>query len=657
MYKADNDPQPSVGDIKTVDVNNKEPVKTVPVVSKSFMALGPTLHYSHSNVQICWLLATTIYVLTCLVWSKITTGAFWSFQADTILSSQTWRLERFILTGVSIFEYPWQILVLGLLMGMLAVTPILIAQWMSLSYSIPFIVSVFFLANLPGFALSLLISCVGVACRPLRFRSRIIAVVLCMAPQLIYWGYYGSARGAEPVMWGFSFLPWVCAWLVGFVLAGVVLVIGHYTRYKPGLVWISTALLLILTVGLFEWAIGFDELAYQLYVAKNNPEQVAAFYDHSITHALDETITDPGFRGFLKEFFYPTDVIPLREELKREMQDLLRYDKWPSWFYNIPDELNYQQVRRYLNSQYDLFISPPKVWWLPQGIHDYLVKRRTTSQRMAVALYYKALLSEYAVDVTALGQQEILHFYSDYPQEGSREIWYRLYRRFGDRPESIEARWRIARHWAGQERFDLADALILEGKNMLERQLARLSREVPEKDTIFRLFHRPMDTVMTPVKLLELQTRLCRLQTLIGKENQCAGPESSQHLAQFVLLNPYSRDYARQLDVLQEQLDQKDCLRDNVRLAQITLVADEQSRAEQLTQLHRQYMDTDGGMKALYELGLLKIRRYQMADTPEHKKTSLAEARATLMSFVSLYPGSYLSEIIKNNLAHLPSVE
>lgn len=637
--------------------NSKEPVKTAPIVSKSFMALGPTLHYSHSNVQICWLLATTMYILTCLVWSKVTTGTFWSFQAGDIISLHAWRLERFILTGVSIFEYPWQILVLGLLMGLLAVTPILVAQLMSFSYSFPFIVSVFFLANLPGFALSLLISCIGVACRPLRFRSRIIAVVLCMAPQLGYWGYFGSARSAEPVMWGFSFSPWVCAWLVGFVLAGTVLGIGHYTRYRPGLVWISTALLLIVTVGLFEWAIGFDELAYQLYVAKNNPEQVAAFHDHSITQALDQTITDPSFRGFLKGFFYPTDVIPLREKLKREMQELLRYDKWPSWFYHIPDELNYQQVRRYLNGQYDLFISPPKTWWIPQWIHEQLVKRRETSPRMAVALYYKALLSEYTVDVKTLGQEEILHFYSDYPQEGSREIWYRLYRRFGDRPESIEARWRIAWHWAGQGRFELAEALIIEARHMLKEDLAPASREEPEEDTIFRLFHRPAETIMTPVKLFELQTRLYRLQTLIGPENQCESPESSKHLAHFVLLNSYSLDYAHQLDRLLGQLDKEDCLLDNVLLAQITLVADEQLRAEQLAQLHRRFMDTDGGMKALYELGLLKIRRYQTATNPEQKKTLLAEARATLTSFVSLYPESYLSEMNKHNLAHLPFVE
>ncbi|GAI89250.1 unnamed protein product, partial [marine sediment metagenome] len=70
-------------------------------------------------------------------------------------------------------------------------------------------------------------------------------------------------------------------------IAGFVLGIGHYTRYRPGLVWIFTTITLVLAVGVFEVTIGFDELDYQLYVAKNNPERISEFHDHSITEALD----------------------------------------------------------------------------------------------------------------------------------------------------------------------------------------------------------------------------------------------------------------------------------------------------------------------------------------------------------------------------------
>ncbi len=67
-------------------MDNKETEKAPIAVSKSFMAVGPTLHYSHKNVQRCWLLAVAAFGVSCFFWSKIATGSFWSFdnQATTI---------------------------------------------------------------------------------------------------------------------------------------------------------------------------------------------------------------------------------------------------------------------------------------------------------------------------------------------------------------------------------------------------------------------------------------------------------------------------------------------------------------------------------------------------------------------------------------------
>ena len=93
-------------------MSDKQTEKTHIVVSKSFMAVGPTLHYSHKNVQICWLLALAAFGVSCVFWSKIFSCTFWSFDAQTVANPAFWRLDRSITTGVSISEYPWQILVL-----------------------------------------------------------------------------------------------------------------------------------------------------------------------------------------------------------------------------------------------------------------------------------------------------------------------------------------------------------------------------------------------------------------------------------------------------------------------------------------------------------------------------------------------------------------
>ncbi len=619
-------------------MDNKETEKTPIVVSKSFMAVGPTLHYSHKNVQMCWLLAVSAFGLSCFFWSKIATGSFWSFDIQMASRLEFWHLGQTIISGVSIFEYPWQIVVLGLLMGIMSIVPVLISQLMSFGYSSPLILSVFFLANLPGFAICLLVSCIAVACRPLRFRSRFVAIALCTAPQLLYWGYFGGVRGVEPIKLGFSFAPWIVAWLDGLTIAGFVLGIGHYTRYRPGLVWIFTTITLVTAVVVFEVTIGFDELDYQLYVTKNNPEHVSEFHDHSITEALDKTTKDPVIKKYLEGFFYPSDPIALRAELKKEIQIKLSYDRWPSWF-KVPEELEYQAKRQWLFGQYDLFIS-----------------ERPSSRRMPIALYCKALLSEYSADINVLGQKEVLRFYSDYPYERSREIWYRLYIEFGKSPESLEARWRIAKHWAGQGKFELAEELLDQAETMLAAERSKLlDKEQTSDESWFGLFRLPADSVMTVPKLNELQRRLDQLQMSIGPENRTDEAGAIERLAEFVMLNPHVWDYSERLDELLEQIEDKERLRDNILLAQAKLLADEQLRAEKLSELHKEFGKTDGGMLALYELGLLKIGMYQGQSNSEQKKKYLADARASLESFLNLYPASFCAEQVKKNLDVLPT--
>jgi hypothetical protein len=626
-------------------MDNEQTGKKPKVASKSFMAFGPTLHYSHENVVKCWLLAIVAFSLSCLFWSKILTGSFWPFNPHTLASSKFWSLGQPIITGasrgVSIFEYPWQILVLGLLMGILAVVPVLISQLMSFSYSMPFILVVFFFADLPGFAICLLVSCVAAACRPLRFRSRIIAVALCTAPQLIYWGYFGGAWKLEPLKLGFSFAPWVCAWLIGLSIAGLVLGIGHYTRYRPGLVWIFTSVFLLLAIVTFEIRIGFDELDYQLYVAKNNPEQTVEFHEHNIKEALDNTLTDPAVKKYLARSFYPSDPIPLRAELKREIQTQLSYGLWPSWFI-VPPELDFPAKKRELFKQYDSFIM-----------------RRAHSHRMPIALYYKALLSEYRPDYNIFGQKEVLRFYNDYPHRDSLLVWHRLYDQFPESSESLEARWRIARDWAGREEFEQAEELLAETQDKLRDRLRLLEEEQTPIETFFSPFRPLADSAMTVFKLSELQRKVDQLLILIGSENRVGGADSEKRLARFVMLNPHAPDYSWHLDEMLKQMGDKDPLHDNVMLAKAKLVADEQLRSEKFGRIHREFQNTDGGMEALYELGLLKRRQWSQQNDSnlELKKKLLAETRATLTSFISLYPDSIFTGQAKKILDDLPVVE
>ena len=179
----------------------------------------------------------------------------------------------------------------------------------------------------------------------------------------------------------------------------------------------------------------------------------------------------------------------------------------------------------------------------------------------------------------------------------------------------------------------------------------------PSNDKLFGLFRPPADSAVTPLKLTDLQRRVNQLRCLISAENRPAERDSEKHLATFVLLNPHARDYAQHLGELMDKMSDDDPLRDNVLLAQTKLIADEQLRAEKLTQLHGQFQNTDGGVQALYALGLLKIKLYQNEPNPEKKKDLLADARATLTSLISLYPDSFCAEQVQKNLDDLPAVD
>lgn len=630
-------------------------LEKAPKTPKNFLAVGPTLHYSHRYVQFYWLLAAFMFALTCLFWSRVVSGTFWAFNFEAQAIPDFHDMGRVAVSGVSIFEYPWQVIVLGLLMGIMAVVPVLVAQLMSFGHSFLFVLAVFFLANLPGFAVFLILSCFAVAVRPLRFRSRIIAIALCLAPQLVYWSAFGGARGVEPLEWGFSFAPWIWAWLTGMTIAGLVLAIGHYTRYKPGLIWTFTTTTLLLALIVFGWAIGFDELDYQLYVARNNPEEVGEFRDHSIREALDKTITDPTEKEYRKVFFYPTEVIPLREEMKKEIQtSLTRDDRWPSWLL-VSEELQYEDRRQWLNEQYDRFIHPSRPRWMPTTIYQKIIERRSRSRRMAIALYYKALLNEYTPDLRRLGQEETLHFSSDYPRRLSSRLWLRLCNdpRYSDTPESAEARWRAAKLLVSQKALEKARALLAEADEIVKERLANLPKPGLASDSLFSAFRRPPETVMTPMKLRELQGRIYELQTLISPENLTGGPEALERLAEFAVLNPYGLEYESQLDALLTRTGEKDGLRDNILLAKAKLIADDQHRAERLRDLSLQYQNTDGGMQALYELTRLNIRLYQR----ELKRANLVLARDTLNNFLTLYPNSFYAAQVKKNLDDLSRAE
>ncbi|NLW84330.1 MAG: hypothetical protein GXY41_08015 [Phycisphaerae bacterium] len=610
---------------------------------KSFWAAGPTLHYSHAFVHLFWGLTMGVYVLTCFFWHYLLIGNLVALTGD-VIDPSLWNLGRFVAAPISIYEYPWQIVVLGGLMGILATVPVLTAQLYRFRYSLPLLLALMFIAKLYFFGLLVAISCIAVACRPLRFRSRFISVALCMSPQVMYWAIWGGYTTADPIRWGFSYAPWIYAWLTGLFMAAVVLGVGHYTRYRPGLIFGTSAFVLAASFGIFQSQIEFSERDYQFYVARNNPEQVVEFHDYSLTGPIDAVIADDALRSELSGIFYPTERTALREKLKEEIQNLLVYNQWPQWFQRkMPDRLRYRSRRNELLNAYRQFMD-----------------RWPQSKRMPNALYFSALLNEYQPDVRYFSRTETLRFYSDYPFKDNMLIWQELLERFPQSPESLEARWRLARHIAAERDFDRAMTLTEVARSMIRQQLqaAQERSERVDKDSIFAAFESPTPTVMSPRKLRDLDLRMQRLQQLMGRENRGPDEASRQRLAVFVGLNPYALDYESRLDGLIREMGKDDPLLDNVKLAKTMLIADPHDRAARLSELAATYQGRDAGIRAAYETAMSLLLVWK--DFPpgnEYRRLLLQDIHHILTDFIASYPDSIYVEQAESLLQTLPPMQ
>ena len=604
--------------------------------TKSFMTVGPTLHYSHLHVYRHWWMTLIVYTAVCIFWSKILTGAISSLQLTSVNIANVFSLGNFVIAPISIYEYPWHILILGGLMGILAVVPLLMSQLLSSRYSVIFILLAALIAKLPGLAICLVIASVAIATRPLRFRSRFISLVLCTAPLVVYWAVFGGIRSVDPVRWGFSFAPWLIAWITSLVIAGTVLGIGHFNRYRPGLTWLIALILFITITCVFHKTISFAESDYQIYVKQRSPLEAEEFQSKSITPILDKVVQDPILKSYLNASFYSNEPILLRAELKREMQEMLKWNHWPEWFSDfLPETFIYEKKRKSLLDSYQYFIS-----------------NHPGSKRMPIALYFKGITSELSPDIRSIGSKELLRFYLDYPKKEVLPVWIKLYTDFPDSPESIEARWRIAHNMATKR--DFRKAINIGNEALIKLNAKQDFFAEPEKN-IKTIFIKPQTTVINNLEAEKLDFKIRHLLKLIDGENHNDTPDSHKRLAAFLGLNPYDFNYENELNRLIEKCDPQDPLFDNLLLAKAKLTEDHYARINHLQNIVDKFEGRDAAIQAIYEIGLLKIQIWRKMDSTnqQNRENLLNEARQKFETLIQNYPQSIFNKKAANILQGL----
>ncbi|MGE4285297.1 MAG: tol-pal system YbgF family protein [Phycisphaerae bacterium] len=604
--------------------------------SKPFLTMGPTLHYKSHNVEVNYGLNLCVYAVVCLFWAKIMLGAIEMFRFDLAASGfGVWSLGGFINQPISIFEFPWQMLVLAALTAIITFTPVITSQMLSVNHSLPFLIICMLVAKLPGLSFVIMISCIMVASRPLRFRSRFISIVLCSSPILIYLTVSGNSSDPDPLKWGLSFVPWILTWLLGLAMSAIILAVGHFTRYRPGQIWITS--LLFFVIGLFTFfdRIGLAEVEYKQYVSDNIPEMVEGFKPHDISAVLDRAVKNPMVS--IDDAFLFSGIETLqRGQLVSELQEMLLLGSWPYWFIENCDSdfYDYEKKRSSIIEQYDAFIANhPKS---PRGIP---------------ALYYKAMLKEYKPDIPALKELEQLRFYSSYPGTAAYSSWIKLYKDHPDSVEALEARWRIAMNLAGKQKFTTSASICREILNLAEEKEKIVERSVGDEAALFR---RPPETVITPMDFRSIIFRTKYLLQFLSGDYLKEAPEK---LAEFLMLDKRSLNYRNRLALMDASLPADSALKDNVVLEIIKKDNSGLMLIEELEKFIQKTGRRDASGEAQYICGKTWARLWMDNQSSLNSTEYLAKSRALLSTLIAEQPESLFVDEAKTILSELPAEE
>jgi hypothetical protein len=615
---------------------------------KRWFSNGPGMDYARRHRLSAWFLNLLLYALLNMFYLRLRTG---SWMATNGANGSKLLIDQ-LLAPLDIFFFPTYIIVIGMIMALVCVVPILTAQLYNLLHAVPFVLAVWFLGDNTVLSLCLFVSCAVASFEPLRFKSKFVASLLCLLPEILYFIIFGGDNPEQEVLrWAVLYAPWGMAFLIGVLVFGLVLGIGHFVRYRPGVLTPIFGLLLAGMVVLFHYTIGMSERDFQADVYRYSPSQVSEFRNRSIAPLLEEELA----QRLKQEPYLNADNV--KEQLRREWRQA--YLARRLGFFGDLDPTSrasresFEFYRAKVNSIDHI---------------DSFMGRYSDDPRVSAALYYKALLFDLSVDLTILRDEDALRFYHDFPMPESQKIWRLLLDSFDQTTVSIEARLRLALQLAGQKpqkstdsfKFKEAQQLLDEAQVLcaafLQKQQENTPRQSYSTSWLGDVFRKP-PPALTDEELSLLQVRMARLQMLISKENRTGHIQHEQRLAEFVSLNPHQLNYPDRLQELMSKSPQPDPLIDNIELAQAMLIKNTDDRITKLSDLTERYPDRDGGVEAMLELAQILLEKYHRSEYQGDREVLRSRSTELLQKITSLRPDSFLAQYAQKLLQNLPPVQ
>jgi hypothetical protein len=640
---------------------------TLTSLPRRWFSDGATMNYPRRSRNLFWASNLCLFIMLNVFDLRMRTGQ-WMPSSKSLATPQP--LIDILLSPLSVFQYPSQILVVGMLMALICTVPILTALLYNLWYSLPFIFAVLIIGSNPILALCLFVSCAAVSFDPLRFKSKFVAALLWLAPEVLYWTLFsGDYPEQDALRWAVLYAPWALAFFNCLFIYGLVIGIGHFLRYRPGLLMPLFGLLLAGTVTFFHFTIGMNERDFQDKVYRNSPQKVAAFQSKSILPLVEE---EAAIRLEKQSNLNPETV---KDEIRMGLR--LHFKVGPN---KNREVIAYHQAR----------------YWAINSMRSFITENRNKSdKRIPDTFYYLGLLYDLNVDLRALWDQDTLRFYHSRPvfdtetndawyelihnyetyklnllsmnlngvPENSRHYWQAILSEYGQSDVSVEARWRIAYLMSTRPPSDPSDTypfdhaleLLAQARTQCET-LLEIRRQQQSEETFWErhlgeIIRRPAET-LTESDLVGLLQRIGDLARILNEENRTGHASQEERLARFISLDPHHLLFEENLKELKDSSQPPDPLMDNIELELAMLSSNRDERRSRLKDLAERYEKQDGGMEAMLELAKLMIEDRKRSVHLADRQELLSEAQKYLRHIVSGRSGSIMAQqamILLNN--------
>ena len=503
-------------------------------------------------------LSLTGFIAVNALWHYLGSGRWIDLSPVAFRRDLASPLGQTFVQPLSVFSYPWMILVNGLLLGVIIFTPVTLAVLYRLRVAAGFVAVVVLVGHAPVLAAALAGGCLLAGKTHLRSDKPFLAALLGLVPIAVYLCFFGFLGTDSPVSTGLQRValhaPLVVAFVSAILAVAIVLLLARLTRYRPGIVWPVLTVMLAIPLAIFHRQVGTAELEYSLIVS-----QLPGGTGLLEPIALETWRRDHQAQSMIGAKLHTC----LLEDLGHHRQGLVsRCEQFAARHHSSP--------------------RLPEILWL---------------EAQAASL----VLDEQALELSS-SERGLVRYSTAHSQEVSAPLWRVLVDKYDSSPQAALAHWRLVE--LALRNQDVASAL-----NHLQQAQRRLSQQVLEA----RSQQRPlMEVFVAPATIPneryydEALLATQRLLWLIQRNDVVYDVGAAEALAALMRLNPCRIDYYQRLCHL-AGLYESTPLEDNLKLAVAMATPNLYERAEMLIPL-ADNREADSSIEANYELGRLALQ-------------------------------------------------